>query len=53
MIRLAQKIALAVGLVIVVACGGTKLSGTWQDPDMTGVPLQKVIVITLAKPFAE
>ena len=49
MIRLMQKVTIAVGLVIVVACGGTKLSGTWQDPDMTGVPLQKVIVITLAK----
>ena len=49
MIRLTQKIVLAVGLIAVVACGGTKLSGTWQDPDMAGVPFKKVIVLTLAK----
>ena len=49
MIRLTQKIVLAVGLIAVVACGGTKLSGTWQDPNMAGVPFKKVIVLTLAK----
>ncbi len=49
MIRLTQKIVLAVGLVAVVACGGTKLSGTWQDPNMIGVPLEKVVVLTLAQ----
>ena len=49
MIGLARTVVVVAGLIAVIACGGTKLSGTWQDLNMIGVPLKKVVVLTLAK----
>lgn len=50
MLRRAQVVFLAAGLFVLAACSsGTKLAGSWQEPQLTGVPFQKVIILVLAK----
>jgi hypothetical protein len=41
---------IAASFFTLAACSsGTKLAGSWHEPQMTGIPFQKVIVLVLAK----
>jgi len=45
-----HALLLVMGLSALATCSsGTKLAGTWREPQMTGVPFQKVVVLVLAK----
>lgn len=45
-----HALLLVIGLSALATCSsGTQLAGTWREPQMTGVPFQKVIVLVLAK----
>ena len=50
MLRSVQVTLLAAGLFVLTACSSaTKLAGSWQEPQLTGVPFQKVVILVLAK----
>ena len=45
-----SAILLAMGLATLAGCSsGTKLAGSWREPQLTGAPFQKVVVLVLAK----